>query len=376
MDVDNDSCKTFEFVVCGIAMGIMCIFGIGGNIASFIVLWKHKVQTAIILVFQCLAFSDTLLLIMSMFVYTVPVIRGYTEHLEVTDANDFIKIYVWPFAMMSHTCTVWLTIVVTLHRFLCICKPLGIYVRYNMQLIRIQILAVVSFSITFNIPRFFEHHTIRHGHRDDTSMTMAVGNVSGEHLQAADWNNKSTYLNLGDHLFYQLIYSNIIYFPVMYIVPLMSLIYLSCRLSHAVRELEQRKTRQRVPVRQTCTPKDHITLCIIVIVVVFLLCQTPALINQIFWAALDNTERECGKFHFYFTKICDFLVIANSSVNFIIYCLFGKSFRKIFIDAFCQNYCIQFLKAKGSNICNKTAEEQETVIPLQTLQSNNLKSVT
>ena len=176
--------------------------------------------------------------------------------------------------------------------------------------------------------------------------------------------NMSRPVNLGDHLLYQLIYSNIIYFPVMYIVPLMSLIYLSIRLTRAVRGLERRRTE----IRMRQAPTDHITLCIIVIVLVFVLCQTPALINQIFWTAMPQTERNCGKFHFYYTKVCDLLVIINSSVNFIIFCLFGNSFRKIFIEALCDNRCMGFFR--GSKIitsCQKTVEDVDNTVPLQTV---------
>ena len=80
---------------------------------------------------------------------------------------------------------------------------------------------------------------------------------------------------------------------------------------------------------------DNITLCIIVIVSVFIVCQTPALFNQIFWALFQPTERECGRFHFYYTKLSDMLVVVNSSCNFVVYCLFGATFRRIFLSTVC-----------------------------------------
>ena len=351
-------CDTFEFFICGVAIGIVCLFGISGNITSFLVLWKHKVQTATILLFQCLAFVDTVLLVMSLFVYTLPVIGGYTELIGITEDYHYVIMYIWPFGMMAHTVTVWLTVVVTLHRFFCVCKPHGLYVRYNDKIIRITILAVISLSCVFNIPRFFEHYPFE-------TYEMNINETNGMNNASANGTrNNITTRNLGENFFYQLIYSNIIYFPVMYIVPLITLIFLSYRLTRAVRGLEQRRTE--IVARQA--PTDHITLCIIVIVIVFVLCQTPALINQIFWTVLAQTERDCGKFHFYYTKVCDLLVIINSSVNFIIFCLFGNSFRKIFIDALCENRCIAFIKGyRIINTCNKTIDGNENVVPLQML---------
>ena len=80
---------------------------------------------------------------------------------------------------------------------------------------------------------------------------------------------------------------------------------------------------------------DNITLCIVVIVCVFIVCQTPALFNQIFWALFQPAERECGRFHFYYTKFSDLLVVVNSSCNFVVYCLFGATFRRIFLSTVC-----------------------------------------
>ena len=84
-----------------------------------------------------------------------------------------------------------------------------------------------------------------------------------------------------------------------------------------------------------CPYDDHITQCVIAIVCVFIVCQTPALFNQIFWALFENADRECGRFHFYYTKLSDVLVVVNSSCNFVIYCLFGATFRRIFLATVC-----------------------------------------
>ena len=314
-------------------------------------LLKHKVQTATILAFQYLALSDTVLLVLSVFVYTWPVLGGYIDSVGIMDEYFYIIRYLWPFGMMAHTCTVWLTVVVTLHRFVCICKPHGLYVRYNNKIIRIQIMVVVSFSVLFNIPRFFEHFPIQYEYACNIS-TAALNNATQFRT------NLTQTVNLGDNFFYQLIYSNIIYFPVMYIVPLVSLIYLSYRLTRAVHGLQQRKTTVYV-VRQA--PTDHVTWCIIVIVLVFITCQTPALVNQIFWTVLPHSERECGKFHFYYTKVCDLLVILNSSVNFIIFCLFGKSFRKIFIEVLSNNRCMSLVR--HFKFVHKTVDGDE--VPVQ-----------
>ena len=135
---------------------------------------------------------------------------------------------------------------------------------------------------------------------------------------------------LGDDQIYQIIYSNLLYYPVMYILPLGSLGYLNFKLIMALNAIKQKAIasgRRR--------KEDNITHCVIAIVCVFIVSQTPALLNQIFWATFSFDDRDCGKFHFYYTKISDLLVVVNSSCNFVVYILFGKTFRQIFFDTVC-----------------------------------------
>ena len=129
---------------------------------------------------------------------------------------------------------------------------------------------------------------------------------------------------------YQIIYSNVLYYPVMYVVPLGTLASLNISL---IAELNATK-RRTLPVTVTAAnttasspdvgeihsrhsrrhrKEDNVTLCVMVIVCVFIVCQTPALLNQIFWVLFPPTERLCGRFHFYYTKLSDLLVVVNSS---------------------------------------------------------------
>ena len=71
------------------------------------------------------------------------------------------------------------------------------------------------------------------------------------------------------------------------------------------------------------------TLVLIIVVIVFSVCQAPALLNQIFWNVLDDAARHCGGFQFYYSRISNILVITNSAVNFPIYAVFNTRFRQV-----------------------------------------------
>lgn len=319
----EDICFVFSFVICVIFIGAICILGLCGNLTSLFVLVKHKTETVTIFLLQSICVSDSLLLLTSIVLYCLPEAFAYARKQGYTnqDATSYM-VTVWPFAMIAHTLTIWLTLLVTFTRYCAVCKPQQNFKSQNIRSTRLQVLVVFILAVLYNIPRFFEHQPIRRIHSVNHSLT-------------GDNSSQYTEVNLGDEKLYQIIYSNVSYFLIMYIVPLSSLSFMNFRLIRSLKAL--REKRKSMTGRDA--PNDQITLCVIITVCVFVVCQTPALINQIFWAALSVDDRECGQFHFYYTKLSDLLVVVNSACNIIIYCLCGKGFRDMFFQAICHR-CI------------------------------------
>ena len=326
--MDEESCRLFDLVVLTAIIGCLCLVGITGNLTSLFVLRRHNAKTGTMFLLQCLAVSDAMLLVCSLVMYSLTPILTYARMSDaVKDACQDMSLYVWPFALMAHTATVWLTVLVTVTRYQTICSKTVNVVSSQVGRWRVYVVGVVIFAVLYNLPRFFEHQlTAESPPSELTSYHMNASNSTTAPLEEVSTRPSK----VGDSQMYQIIYSNILYFPVMYIIPLVLLAFLNIKLVSAVRVIRLRK-RSLTGSSQRRSP-DHITGCVIVIVFVFICCQTPALINQIFWATTTDVERRCGLFHYYYTRLSDVLVVLNSSVNFVIYCLFGKTFRKIFLD--------------------------------------------
>jgi len=64
----------------------------------------------------------------------------------------------------------------------------------------------------------------------------------------------------------------------------------------------------------------------IIIVVIFLVCQTPAFVNQLVYVI--GVEDSCGLPYFYYYHFSNIIVSANSAVNFVVYCVFRRQFRR------------------------------------------------
>jgi hypothetical protein len=70
--------------------------------------------------------------------------------------------FVWPPAMMLHTITIWLTVLVTVDRYNAVCRAIEEYGGpAQFRLVRRQVSLIVVASIIYNTPRFFEHQVSR-----------------------------------------------------------------------------------------------------------------------------------------------------------------------------------------------------------------------
>ena len=70
-----------------------------------------------------------------------------------------------------------------------------------------------------------------------------------------------------------------------------------------------------------------LTFSLVVIVVIFLICQTFNPIRRILETSLDEQYLDCGSVYFYYTPLVVVAVNFNSSINFVVYVLCGKRFR-------------------------------------------------
>ena len=64
----------------------------------------------------------------------------------------------------------------------------------------------------------------------------------------------------------------------------------------------------------------------IIIIVIFVVCQTPAFLNQLLYVI--GVEDSCGRPYYYYYHVSNIVVSANSAVNFVVYCVFRRQFRR------------------------------------------------
>ena len=306
LEDDMAACELFDFAIEGVVMGLLCALGLCGNALSIICLAKEKSKTATPFLLMSLEVADSLFLILAAIVRVFHTNATFTGTFTDRNAWNYIGRVTYPVAMITETATVYLTLLVTFNRYVSVCKLQAQPRNKNYKTsARLQVLGVIVFSCVYNLPRFFEFE-------------IKPANAAGKQVIALDDSK------LALNKFYNIIYTNCAYFIVMFLFPLVVLLYLNRQLILALREMKQRRARLGNTESRS---EEDITRMLVTVVVVFFVCQAPGLVTQILGRTLSMDERICPSAYFYYARISDMLIVLNSSVNFIIYCFCNKRFR-------------------------------------------------
>ena len=151
---------------------------------------------------------------------------------------------------------------------------------------------------------------------------------------------------IGEHSLFGKIYTNGLYTICVLILPFLLLLFFNMFIVNKLRVMKRhRQSLAMMPPRQQPGERS-ITIVMVTIVVVFLLCHTPDRVYQI----LRNftTHPHCPFAIFFFSNSCNFLIILNSSINFVIYCMFRRRFRHILLEYICRGCGCKRVTAKPS----------------------------
>lgn len=322
----------FRFVVDVCIVGILCLVGFVGNAMCIAVLHrdcgKDKKNTTNWLL-QTLAMADTLYLITCIFFQTIKGIKEYTDWVPALDvALPYMEPYVWAFASIAQTITVWLVILVTVDRYVAICKPLKTQLR-TIQRAKMAVAVVVIMAIFYNIPRFLEREIV-YKYDEKTNSTIVISDKTALRL------NKT----------YFLIYKTIMYFIFRSIGPLLLLMGLNFRLIRALQEV-RRKHRD---MTKSNRHKENVTLILVVVVSIFIICEIPDTMLRFVVTLCEFVPiiRINLLTLRYLNSCTNMLLTVNSSINFLIYCLIGQKFRKIFRQMCCRSSGTSIIEASES----------------------------
>ena len=296
----------YIIIVC-----IVCAIGLIGNTLSFAVLHKSTGENVGTYLLEALALADNMFLVISVCRDANYIISNY-YNLSLQYYQVF-QTYIWPLGNITQMWTVWVIVIVAGNRYFAVCRPMDaprLCTKYNVQL---EILTMAGAVCVYNFLRFFEYRYVLH------NVTIVDNN------NMTSWNAKMENMGIASISLYNILYENVCYDLFVFILPLVIIIYLNV---HMLRGFKIAQRDRSTLTSQSSNDVNNITLVTFVIIIAFVVCQTPATINHILYYTFGRKQMlTCTPYKLYFL-MSNIFVLINSSLNFFIYCLLRRQFQR------------------------------------------------
>ena len=227
---------------------------------------------------------------------------------------------------------------------------------------KIAVLVVFIAACVYNIPRFFEREVVLE--------PLCAGGEPIPHVHLtlppvpdvpAGGRPHVRWTSLRNDRVYFLVYKTVFYFIFRSVGPLVALIALNSRLAVELRNVDRRRSELRgntsaVARLKAADAKQHenLTAMLVGVVTVFIICQLPGLGVRVaqtvlYFAKASSTAIQLDLITLrYANYACNAMLIFNSAVNIVVYCLVGKRFRRILLDEMLSCSCCRCCSSSGN----------------------------
>ncbi|CAJ0960705.1 unnamed protein product, partial [Mesorhabditis belari] len=196
------------------------VFGMFTNLINIVVFLDVEMRVQLVNHFLlALSISDLLLLICNFFFLIFPVIAMMSTRVDLHNAYPVALWHAYPLALTTQTCGVYLTVLVSVHRYLGVCHPFRAKRWVSGRPVKTAIVGSILFSVLINVPSWFE--------------LMIVPCYAKSFSQTINFLSLTP---LQQHRAYNIIAKVIGYTMVMFIIPFMTLIFVNCRILVALKQ--------------------------------------------------------------------------------------------------------------------------------------------
>ena len=304
------SCKEY-LVAIKVMYGIIVTFGLIGNLIAFCIFGRMCNQNASTFLLRALAIVDSFFLVM----YALRIVRGYflSEIPWLYNQYIFFDVYVTAsLQSIARTATVWAVVLIDAHCYIVVCKPLFAKRLCTVCNAKKHTWGVILLAVVVNVPSFFASKVQR-----------------TDYLQDRGINFMQYPTDLGASPWYQIGYHTVFLSTIInYAMPAGSLIFITVRLLQSLRSAKQRRFELSICQRQGQTDDARLQWMVIAVLVVFLICYIGYPIGVVFETLRASNVYKCDSTMYILLLVAHLMFLLNSSVNFIIYLLCNRNFRR------------------------------------------------
>ena len=218
--------------------------------------------------------------------------------------NPFLSQYGWGIARTANVLASWMMVLVAMQRYLVICQPSFGKRWANLKSMRIWVLLICLFGVIYDVPFFVEKD-------------ITYNNISERYDEVTHaWASTEAY---------QVGYVTVSYGIVIILAPVAILCFTTYQLIKVVKQARAKRI-QLMRNSERLKSREDITLSLIVVVIVYIICQIPNPLRYLILLFTSNT-RHCS-FFWLFENLALTAAILNSAINFLVYCLCAKRFRQ------------------------------------------------
>ncbi len=305
----------------GYASIVICVFGIISNIMNIIVLTRRNMITPTNYLLTALAIADMMTMISYLPYATYFYCYAKPEHTYGHRYGWIIYlIFNQNFIITCHTIAMWLTVSLAVFRYIVVCHHTLGPKLCNLRRAKITIVAVLVANVIFCIPNYILYTTTTEECPDRGYQCY--------------WFDKNYFVTDFHKMFNYWLFG-----VVLKVAPCVLLTVLSSLLIYAMHEADKKRRRLKSQGKRAeserASEHNRTTAMLVAVVLCFVIAELP----QGTLAFLSGVDQDIFD-HIYVPlgDVWDIIVLINSAVNFILYCIMSRQFRDTFRDVFF-GYC-------------------------------------
>uniref|UniRef100_A0A914WLN1 G-protein coupled receptors family 1 profile domain-containing protein n=1 Tax=Plectus sambesii TaxID=2011161 RepID=A0A914WLN1_9BILA len=305
------------------------IFGVVSNVINIAIFCQKQLRAMLVNWFLlAMSISDLLLLVCSFCMFSLPALAEMWNNVMVIEFSLSVMRWLYPFGTMVQTFNVYLTVLISINRYLGVCHPFRARTWVSKRAIGLSIWSALVFAVSFNATRFAEMRLI-------DCWSHVYSKVSTIMSPSPLLANRVYFVG-----YYVAAYS-----VVMFVIPFPVLIVATVLIITTLRAASVRRKKiaggqsQRT-LSQSEQNEISTTLMLLAVVGMFLSCNLFAFVNNVVDIFIQFDIIESPTFKRYFTTLIEvgnLMVAVNSAATIFIYVSFSSGYRTVFYKWFkCQ----------------------------------------